>query len=259
MPPPLRLLVEHTTPRTEDEAVGIQERLRSRVRLDEPGPPPGSPGAAAVAGVDVAYDDAAGRVAAAVVLLDGRTLAVRETATAAGPVAFPYVPGLLAFRELPAVLTALEKLGRVPDLVVCDGYGVAHPRRFGLASHLGVLTGLRTLGVAKNPFVFRHDEPGPARGDSSPLLEQPGRGEVPGAEVGRALRTRAGVKPVFVSAGHRITLDAACAHVLHLAPRYRLPETTRLADRLCREALAAAGAADRAADAGRAAAGPGSR
>ncbi|WP_165985769.1 endonuclease V [Streptomyces sp. YIM 98790] len=253
--PPLRLLLEHTTPATEAEAVAVQERLRTRVRLDEPGPPPGSPGAAAVAGVDVAYDDAGGRVAAAAVLLDGRTLAVLETATAVGPVAFPYVPGLLAFRELPAVLRALGRLERTPDLVVCDGYGVAHPRRLGLASHLGVLTGLRTLGVAKNPFVFRHDEPGPARGDCAPLVDahaapaeaeglpgEPGSPGERGEEVGRALRTRAGVRPVFVSAGHRITLEAACAHVLHLAPRYRLPETTRLADRLCRDALAAGAA-----------------
>jgi deoxyribonuclease V len=117
--------------------------------------------------------------------------------------------------------------------VVCDGYGLAHPRRFGLASHLGVLTGLPTIGVAKNPFTFTHGEPDAPRGSTSPLLD--------GAEeVGRAVRTRAGVKPVFVSVGHRISLDNACAHTLALAPAYRLPETTRRADALCREALRAA-------------------
>lgn len=111
-----------------------------------------------------------------------------------------------------------------------DGYGLAHPRRFGLASHLGVLTGLPTIGVAKNPFTFTYDDPGPARGSVSPLLA--------GAEeVGRALRTRDGVKPVFVTVGHRVSLDTACAHTLALTPDYRLPESTRRADSLCRQAL----------------------
>ncbi|PNG16097.1 endonuclease V, partial [Streptomyces cahuitamycinicus] len=115
-------------------------------------------------------------------------------------------------------------------LVVCDGYGLAHPRRFGLASHLGVLTGLPTIGVAKNPFTFTYDAPGTPRGSTSALLAG-------SEEVGRALRTRDGVKPVFVSAGHRVTLDHACAHTLALTPAYRLPETTRRADALCRKAL----------------------
>lgn len=120
-----------------------------------------------------------------------------------------------------------------PGLVVCDGYGRAHPRRFGLASHLGVLTGLPTIGVAKNPFTFTYDEPAPARGSASPL-------RAGAEEVGRALRTRDGVKPVFVSVGHRVGLDEACAHTLALTPSYRLPESTRRADTLCRRALAAA-------------------
>ena len=219
----------HTTPRPGVEAVLRQEELRGLLVLDDPGPPPGA--VATVAGVDVSYDDAAGVVAAAAVLLDAHTLAVREEATATGPVAFPYVPGLLAYRELPAVLEALGRLRSVPDLVVCDGYGLAHPRRFGLACHLGVLTGLRTIGVAKTPFGFRHDPVGPHRGESAALRD--------GAEeVGRALRTREGVKPVFVSVGHRISLDHACAQVLALTPRYRLPETTRAADRLSRRLLA---------------------
>ncbi|WP_190127647.1 endonuclease V [Streptomyces mashuensis] len=217
-------------PVTEAGALAVQDRLRDRVVLDEPGPEPGAPLVAV--GVDVAYDDARDLVVAAAVALDAGTLEVLEEATAAGPVAFPYVPGLLAFREVPAVLAALERLTVTPGLVVCDGYGLAHPRRFGLASHLGVLTGLPTIGVAKTPFVFAYDAPGPRRGDSAPLLD--------GAEeVGRALRTQEGVKPVFVSVGHRVDLDRACAHVLRLAPRYRLPETTRAADSLCRRALAA--------------------
>ncbi|MFC0599273.1 endonuclease V [Streptomyces palmae] len=220
-------------PTTEAEATAVQLSLRERVEryADESVEGP-AVGTGTVVGVDVAYDDERDVVAAAAVALDGGTLEVLASATAVGRVAFPYVPGLLAFREIPAVLGALERLDRTPDLVVCDGYGLAHPRRFGLASHLGVLTGLPTIGVAKNPFTFRFEAPGPRRGDWSPLLDG-------GEEVGRALRTRDGVKPVFVSVGHRIGLAAACAHTLALARDYRLPESTRRADSLCREALRA--------------------
>nr|WP_235215614.1 endonuclease V [Phaeacidiphilus oryzae] len=217
-----------TPPRGEAEAINEQERLRPLVDVSVPGPDLSSGGL--ITGVDVAYDDARDRVVAAAVTLDSTDLSVVEEATAAGRVSFPYVPGLLAFRELPAVLDALGALRRSPDLIVCDGYGLAHPRRLGLAGHLGVLTGIPTFGVAKTPFLYGFQSPGPERGDSSPLLD--------GAEVvGRALRTRPGVKPVFVSAGHLIDLDHACAHTLRLTPRYRLPETTRAADHLCRQAL----------------------
>jgi deoxyribonuclease V len=214
-------------PATEEQALAVQDELRERVVLDEWGPLPGS---GHVTGVDVAYDDERDVVAAAAVVLDAAPLAVGAEATAVGRVSFPYVPGLLAFREIPTVLAALDALPRAPGLVVCDGYGLAHPRGFGLAAHLGVLTGLPTIGVAKNPFTFAYDDPGTPRGSSSPLLA--------GAdEVGRALRTRDAVKPVFVSVGHRVTLDNACAHTLALTPEYRLPETTRRADALCRRAL----------------------
>ncbi|MFD7060719.1 endonuclease V [Streptomyces sp. NPDC059906] len=214
-------------PTTEERARAVQDALRARVVRDEPGPPPGT---GRVTGVDVAYDDERDVVAAAAVVLDAGTLAVVAEATAVGRISFPYVPGLLAFREIPAVLAALEALPCPPGLVVCDGYGLAHPRRFGLASHLGVLTGLPTIGVAKNPFTFTHDDPGTPRGSTSPLLA--------GAEeVGRAVRTRDGVKPVFVSVGHRVDLANACAHTLALTPAHRLPETTRRADALCRAAL----------------------
>ncbi|MGD3108364.1 endonuclease V [Streptomyces sp. YGL11-2] len=224
-------------PTDEAGARAVQDRLRARVRLDEPGPEPGFEGT--VVGVDVAYDDARDVVAAAAVALDARTLAVVDEATAVGAVSFPYIPGLLAFREIPTVLDALARLARAPGLVVCDGYGLAHPRRFGLASHLGVLTGLPTIGVAKNPFTFRYAPPGPERGDTSPLLDD-GTSTGEPEEVGRALRTQRGVKPVFVSVGHRVDLDRACAHTLRLAASYRLPETTRAADSLCRRALAGA-------------------
>lgn len=214
-------------PATEEQALAVQDELRGKVVLDETGPPPGS---GYVTGVDVAYDDERDVVAAAAVVLDAATLDVVAEATALGQVSFPYVPGLLAFREIPTVLAALDALPCDPGLVVCDGYGLAHPRRFGLAAHLGVLTGLPTIGVAKNPFTFTYDDPGTPRGSAAPLLAGT-------EEVGRALRTRDGVKPVFVSVGHRVSLDHACAHTLALTPAYRLPETTRRADSLCRRAL----------------------
>ncbi|MEF9886421.1 endonuclease V [Streptomyces sp. P9-A4] len=214
-------------PADETSARAVQRELRGRLVREEEGP---AVGEGHVTGLDVAYDDERDLVAAAAVVLDARTLEVVEEVTAVGRVSFPYVPGLLAFREIPTVLAALDRLAADPGLLVCDGYGLAHPRRFGLASHLGVLTGLPSLGVAKNPFTFTYEQPGPERGEFAPLLAD-------GEEVGRALRSQAGVKPVFVSVGHRISLANACAHTLHLTPRYRIPETTRHADSLCRRAL----------------------
>lgn len=164
-------------PTTEAEAVAEQNRLRERADTAGPGPAPGE--VPTIAGVDVAYDEATGRLAAAAVVLDAETLEPLDEATATGHAAFPYIPGLLAFRELPPVLDALEGLSEPPALVVCDGYGLAHPRRLGLAAHLGVLTGIPSFGVAKTPFGFAFAPPGPERGASSPLLD----GE---EEVGRA-------------------------------------------------------------------------
>ncbi|MEU6929471.1 endonuclease V [Streptomyces sp. 2RAF24] len=221
-------------PADEEAARAVQQELRGRLVTADEGP---GPGTGNVTGLDVAYDDERDLVAAAAVVLDGRTLEVVEETTAVGRVSFPYVPGLLAFREIPTVLAALGRLTADPGLLVCDGYGLAHPRRFGLASHLGVVTGRPSIGVAKNPFTFTYEQPGTARGAFTDLIAE-------GETVGRALRTRAGVKPVFVSVGHRVSLESACAHTLHLTPRFRLPETTRHADSLCRRALAEALAAE---------------
>ncbi|MEV0452638.1 endonuclease V [Streptomyces sp. NPDC050600] len=221
-------------PADEEAARAVQQELRGRLVTADEGP---GPGTGNITGLDVAYDDERDLVAAAAVVLDGRTLEVVEETTAVGRVSFPYVPGLLAFREIPTVLAALGRLTADPGLLVCDGYGLAHPRRFGLASHLGVVTGRPSIGVAKNPFTFTYEQPGTARGAFTDLIAE-------GETVGRALRTRAGVKPVFVSVGHRVSLESACAHTLHLTPRFRLPETTRHADSLCRRALAEALAAE---------------
>ncbi|MEO3750447.1 endonuclease V [Streptomyces sp. B6B3] len=219
-------------PTTVAEAVAEQSRIRALVRPAAPADGRTEP--ATVAGVDVAYDDERGRLVAAVVVLDAETLAVRDQATAAGPITFPYLPGLLAFRELPPVLRALERLTVRPDVLVCDGYGIAHPNRCGLASHLGVLTGTPSLGVAKTPFAFSYQEPDAPRGSWTPLVDA---GRDGAEQVGRALRTRDGVRPVFVSVGHLVDIAEACALTLRLTPSFRLPETTRHADHVCRTEL----------------------
>ncbi|MFB9338677.1 deoxyribonuclease V [Actinoplanes octamycinicus] len=212
-------------PRTEEEALAVQDLLRAKV-VAEPGP--ASP--ATVAGLDVAYSADDDRLAAAVVVLDAADLTVRDTAVVRGKPAFRYVPGLFAFREVPALLDALDRLTVRPEVLVCDGHGLAHPRRFGLAAHLGVLTDLPSFGVGKTRLVGSWDPVGEPRGSRSALVDD-------GEPVGAVLRTQDRVKPVFVSVGHRIDLDTACALTLRLSPRYRLPETTRAADRVCRDLL----------------------
>lgn len=184
-------------------------------------------------GLDVAYATGSDTVAAAAVTVDLATGAEVECATATGVATFPYVPGLFAFRELPILLEALARLTRQPELLIADGHGLAHPRRFGLACHLGVVTGMPAIGVAKTP-LGTFEQPGAVRGSTSPLM-------LDGEQVGVALRTRDGVKPVFVSVGHRIDLASAGALVLALANTFRLPEPTRRADQRCREALASCG------------------
>ncbi|MEW9555909.1 endonuclease V [Nonomuraea sp. NPDC050783] len=212
----------HPWPSTAREAEAVQDRLRPRVELSGPD------SFALVAGLDVHYHGSGGDgLTAAVVVMDAGTLDVVEQVTVDGVAAFPYVPGLFAFRELPALVEALERLTVTPDLLVCDGHGLAHPRGFGLACHLGVLTGLPALGVGKTPFVGAYEPPAARRGSWTPIVHG-------GAVVGRALRTRDGVKPVYVSQGHRVSLETVTAQVLRLTPRYRLPEPIRRADHLAR-------------------------
>lgn len=178
-----------------------------------------------VAGVDVGFEDG-GRITRAVVsVLSWPDLAPLEDAVARRPTDFPYVPGLLSFRELPAVLEALEQLSTLPDLLLCDGQGIAHPRRLGIAAHLGVLADLPAIGVGKSRLIGVHEDVPEERGAWRALC---GGEEV----IGAVLRTRARVKPVYVSCGHRVSLKSAIRLVLEAAPRYRLPEPIRRADRL---------------------------
>ncbi|MDW7711604.1 MAG: deoxyribonuclease V [Deferrisomatales bacterium] len=216
----MRTAREHPWNLTPAEAVALQEGLRRQVELADR-----LPALRRVAGVDVGYEEGGRMTRAAVAVLTFPGLEPAETALARRPPQFPYVPGLLSFRELPAVLEALARLETPPDLILCDGQGVAHPRRFGIASHLGLLLDLPTIGVAKTRLVGRHDEPPDVKGAWTPLLD---RGET----IGAALRTRAGVKPVYVSCGHRVGLETSIRVTLACTTRYRLPETTRTAHRL---------------------------
>lgn len=178
-----------------------------------------------VAGVDVGFEAGGTITRAAVAVLRYPELAVLETVMARRPTTFPYRPGLLSFRELPAVLEALAQLPEPPDLLLCDGQGIAHPRRFGIASHLGLLAEIPAIGVAKTRLCGTHEEPPHQRGAWTPLWAK-------GEMIGAVLRTRPGCKPLYVSPGHRISLESAIAYVMACCTRYRLPETTRHAHRL---------------------------
>lgn len=210
---------------TPEEAVALQEKLAPQVIRQVPA---GFSAHVAV-GLDVAYATDSDKLAAAAVAVDMSTLDIVDSSVVLGTSDFPYVPGLFAFRELPSLLKAIEQLTVAPDVLVCDGQGLAHPRRFGLACHAGVVTGLPSIGVGKQA-LGRYDMPGDDRGDWTPLVDDH---EV----VGRALRTQPRIKPVFVSIGHKMDLDTATDLVLRLARRYRQPETTRAADQLVRKAL----------------------
>ena len=180
---------------------------------------------ALVAGIDIGFEQAGTITRAAVAVLELPELALVESALARRPTDFPYVPGLLSFREIPAALEALAALAATPDLLLCDGQGFAHPRRFGLACHLGWLVDAPCIGVAKSRLIGAFAEPGPARGAWTPLCDRD-------QTIGAAVRSRTGVKPLFVSTGHRVGLASAIRLTLACTGRYRLPEPTRLAHQL---------------------------
>jgi len=210
----------HSWEVTPAEARQIQQDLKGRVvREDDLG------AVRYVAGTDVAFEQGLKTTKGAVAVLSFPDLELEEYALARRRTSFPYVPGLLSFREIPVLLEAIDKLHRAPDLVLCDGQGYAHPRRFGLACHLGVLTGLPTIGVAKSRLIGSHADVPENKGDWTPLMDGEER-------IGAVLRTRVGVRPLFVSTGHRVSLETAIGYTLACLTRYRLPETTRWADRL---------------------------
>ena len=215
------MTLSHTWDLSPAEARRLQEELQGQVVYEDltTGPP------ARVAGIDIGFERNGAVTRAAVVVLRYPGLEVVDKAMARRPTRFPYVPGLLSFRECPAALAAMDRLTASADVLVCDGQGYAHPRRFGLACHLGLLTGIPSIGVAKSRLIGDHEPVPQTKGAWVPLRD---RGET----VGAVLRTRRGIKPVFVSVGYGFTLATAVDIVLGLTPRYRLPETTRHAHRL---------------------------
>lgn len=207
-------------PSTIEEATAIQERLRTQVILTDD-----HADLRTVAGVDAGFEDAGATARAAVVVLSYPDLQPIDYVVLRGPTRFPYVPGFLSFREAPVILDALAQLTVAPDLVICDGQGIAHPRRLGIASHLGLLTGLPTIGCAKSLLIGRHAPLANEAGAQVPLVDR-------GEQIGWVLRTRTGVRPVYVSPGHRVSMGRAAAIVFGCITRYRLPETTRYAHNL---------------------------
>lgn len=203
------------------EAIELQKQLAFEVITEDKFAGP----VRTVAGIDLGFDIKNNISRAVAVVLSFPELELIEQSEAILPIQFPYVPGLLSFRETPAAIKALEKLKQTPDLILCDGQGIAHPRRFGIACHIGIIADMPTIGVAKSILVGKYENLGEPRGSLAPLIH---RNEA----VGAALRTRDRVQPVYVSVGHRINLKTALRYVLQCAPKYRLPETTRLADKL---------------------------
>jgi deoxyribonuclease V len=202
---------------TPAEAVALQRELAGRVVADAPLPP-----CTLIAGADVSYNKYSPTIFAGVVVLRLPGLTVVEQRGASVECHFPYIPGLLSFREAPALLAAFAKVESSPDAVMLDGQGIAHPRRLGLASHVGLWLDRPCLGCAKSLYVGKFQEPGPEAGTWSPLTDR-------GAVVGRVVRTKANVSPVFVSVGHKMDLDGATRLTLACRAGYRIPEPTRQA------------------------------
>jgi len=215
---PLTLCHSHAWQLTPEQAIALQNKLRALVSIE---PLPAV--IHSVGGVDVSFR--ADRARAALVVLAYPSLQAVDSATAEVELSFPYIPGLLSFRELPAVLAALERVGQLPDVLMVDGQGIAHPRRFGIASHLGVLLDRPTIGVAKSPLVGSYAPPAESVGSTAEIWHA---GEV----VGLALRTRLRSKPLIISVGHRADLPTAVQLVMACTRGYRLPEPTRLAHQL---------------------------
>lgn len=216
-------LLNHSWDLSPKEAIALQRELAPLVcKRDDFGT------VRHVAGVDIGFEDDGEVTRAAVVVLSLPELAVVDQALVRAPTRFPYIPGLLSFREIPATLEAIAALTIKPEMLLMDGQGIAHPRRLGVASHLGLVTGIPSIGVAKTLLVGKHEDPPQERGAWTPLMHQD-------ELIGCALRTRVGTKPIYVSIGHRVSLESAIAMVMRCTGRFRLPETTRHAHRLASE------------------------
>jgi deoxyribonuclease V len=214
------MFVDGDWPTTIAEALTVQEELRGLVlQRDDLNQ------VRRVAGLDVGFEEDGALTRAAVAVLSYPDLQIEDSSLAWRRTVFPYVPGLLSFREVPALLDALACLSVPPDLLLCDGQGYAHPRRFGLACHLGVITGLPCIGVAKSRLIGEYGPLGREKGDRTELWD---KGEI----IGALLRTRRDVLPLYVSVGHKIRLETAVGYVMACTTRFRLPETTRWAHRL---------------------------
>ena len=213
-------LLNHSWDLSPREAIVLQNQLRDQIVIEDRLGPINR-----VAGTDVGFEDNFAITRAAVAVLSFPELELIEYAIARRPTHYPYVPGLLSFREIPALLDALEKLDTTPDLLLCDGQGIAHPRRLGIATHQGLFTDIPSLGVGKNRLFGKHDEVPEGKGEWTPLLD---KDEV----IGAMLRTRIRVKPVIISPGHRIGIESAVQYAMACTTRYRLPETTRHAHKL---------------------------
>jgi len=210
----------HEWPADAKEAIALQMLLRSKVRLAND-----FPAVHTIAGVDCSYDIQNNLGRAFIVLMQFDSLKPITSTKAELPLTFPYIPGLLSFREIPVILKALDKLQRKPDMLMVDGQGIAHPRRLGIAAHLGVITDIPSIGVAKSRLIGKYQEPGVYKGDASLLYDKDER-------IGTVLRSKDNTLPLFISPGHRVDQETAVDFTLRCLTKYRLPEPTRIADKL---------------------------
>ena len=216
----MQLHHQHAWDVTPKQAIEIQKQLADQVEHRDRLNP-----VHLVAGVDVGFEEKGAITRAAIAVLRYPDLELVEQSIARSPTRFPYVPGLLSFREIPTVLMALEQLRQLPDLLLCDGQGLAHPRRLGIACHLGLLIDIPAIGVGKTRLLGKHGDIPERKGEWTPLIDKE-------ETIGAVLRTREKVKPLYISGGHRVSLESAIHYTLACTTRYRLPETTRWAHKL---------------------------
>lgn len=202
------------------EAIALQQRMRELTQIEDD-----FSELNVVAGIDVGYDLRLNQSKAALVLIDVHSREVIQSVVTFDETPFPYIPGLLSFREAPVIMKALSSLKQAPDMLFLDGHGIAHPRRLGIAAHIGVISGLPAIGVAKSLLCGKYQEPALTKGSRSALLDK-------GERIGTVLRSKDKVKPLYISPGHRVGLDSAVSLVEKFIAKYRLPEPTRLADKL---------------------------